>query len=149
MSETNKSEMKRYEPENPYNYTNEELAERKKALKDLEKDYPHLPFGWLEMVYDRHKSTDPEEVTKIINEKTWVGGSLAAFFDIDVDFERESFAAFVDFDFDFSIVHDAGGILRMDCPHVHVHLLLLLRLRGASFSRTCHYPSIALRRSHF
>ena len=67
----NVSEMKRYEPENPYNYTNEELAERKKALKDLEKDYPHLPFGWLEMVYDFHKSTDPEEVTRIINEKTW------------------------------------------------------------------------------
>ena len=64
-------ELKRHLPENPYNYTNEELAERKKALKDLEKDYPHLPFGWLEMVYDWHKSTDPEEVTKIINEKTW------------------------------------------------------------------------------
>ena len=70
-----------------------------------------MPFGWLEMVYDWHKSTDPEEVTKIINEKTWLGGSLAAFFDIDVDFERESFAAFVDFDFDFDVERESHTTL--------------------------------------
>jgi len=61
----------RHQPENPYNYTNLELAERKKALKDLERDYPHLPYAWLEMVYDFHKNTPEEEVTEIINSGKW------------------------------------------------------------------------------
>ncbi len=66
-----KSEIPRHVPENHYNYTNVELAERKKALRDMERDYPHLPFGWLELVYDFEKNTPPEQVEKIINEGLW------------------------------------------------------------------------------
>ena len=61
----------RHVPENPYNYTNLQLAERKKALRDLERDYPNLPFGWLEMIYDFEKNTPKEEVEDIINKGRW------------------------------------------------------------------------------
>ena len=61
----------RHVPENPFKYTNLELAERKKALRDLEKDYPNLPYAWLEMAYDWHKQTPEKEVCKIINEGLW------------------------------------------------------------------------------
>lgn len=61
------TEIKRYEPENPYNYTKVQLAERKKALKDIEKDYPNLPYAWIEMIYDWEYNTPKEEVERIIN----------------------------------------------------------------------------------
>ena len=67
------NEIPRHEPENPYNYTKVQLAERKKALRDLERDYPNLPFGWLEAMFDWEKNTPPEEVEKIINEGLWEG----------------------------------------------------------------------------
>ena len=54
-------------PENPYNYTKVQLAERKKALRELEQIYPNLPFGWIEMCYDFEKNTPSEEVEDIIN----------------------------------------------------------------------------------
>ena len=54
-----------------YKYTNVELAERKKALRDMERDYPNLPFQWLEMVYDFNKNTPDAEVKEIINEGRW------------------------------------------------------------------------------
>ena len=61
----------RYIPENPFDYTPDELRERKKALRDLARDYPDLPFAWLEMVYDFHKNTSAEKVSEIIKCKTW------------------------------------------------------------------------------
>lgn len=61
----------RHEPSNPYNYNGAQLAERKKTLKDLAEVYPHLPFAWLEMVYDFEKNTPREEIQKIINSKKW------------------------------------------------------------------------------
>ena len=67
------NEIPRHVPDNPYNYTKVQLAERKKALRDLERDYPNVPFGWLEMCYDWEKNTPPEEVEKIINEGLWEG----------------------------------------------------------------------------
>ena len=73
MSDTLSSEIPRHVPENPYNYTKCQLAERKKALRDLERDYPNLPFGWLEMMYDFEKNTSKEEVKKIIDEGLWEG----------------------------------------------------------------------------
>ena len=45
-------DLPRHVPANPHNYTVLQLAERTKALKDLERDYPNVPFGWLELVYD-------------------------------------------------------------------------------------------------
>ena len=41
----------------------------------MEKDYPNLPFGWLEMVYDWHAHQNPDVVKQIINQKTFEGPS--------------------------------------------------------------------------
>ena len=67
------SENPRHQPSNPYNYTNLELAERKNTLKVMEREYPKLPYAWLEMVYDFNKNTPKEEVDRIINEGLWEG----------------------------------------------------------------------------
>ena len=64
-------EIPRHVPDNPYKYTKVQLAERKKALRDLARDYPNVPYAWLEMTYDWEKNTPPEEVEKIINEGLW------------------------------------------------------------------------------
>ena len=66
-------DLPRHVPANPHNYTVLQLAERTKALKDLERDYPNVPFGWLELVYDWEKNTDVEEVEDIINTGRWEG----------------------------------------------------------------------------
>lgn len=66
-------DIPRHQPENHYNYTAVQLAERKKALIDLQRDYPHVPYAWLEMTYDWHKNTPNEEVEKIMNEGLWEG----------------------------------------------------------------------------
>jgi hypothetical protein len=63
----------RHVPDNPYNYSPEDLIVRKKALRDLVLDYPTLPVGWLEMAYDFEKNTPQEEIKKIIAEKLWEG----------------------------------------------------------------------------
>ena len=64
-------EIPRHVEENPMNYTNTEMATRKKALKDMKRDYPHLPNKWLEMVYDFHEMTPKEEIEEIINSGKW------------------------------------------------------------------------------
>ena len=64
----------RHVPNNPYNYTKLQLAERKQALKLLEREYPNLPFGWIEMCYDFEKNTPKEEIEEIINEGLWESG---------------------------------------------------------------------------
>ena len=64
-------EIPRHKMANHYNYTPLQLAERKKALFDMKKDYPDLPDGWLEMVYDFNEQTPKEEVEQIINEGKW------------------------------------------------------------------------------
>ena len=61
----------RHVEENPYNYTPLEKAERKKAITDMGKDYPTLPHGWLEMVYDFWKKTPTTDVNEIINDGKW------------------------------------------------------------------------------
>lgn len=61
----------RHKCENRFNYTNIQLAERRKVLKDLEKLYPHLPYGWIEMMYDFEKNTPKEEIDEIINTGKW------------------------------------------------------------------------------
>ena len=67
------AEIPRHVPDNPYNYSPEDLIVRKKALRDLVLDYPTLPVGWLEMAYDFEKNTPQEEIKKIIAEKLWEG----------------------------------------------------------------------------
>ena len=61
----------RHQPDNPYNYTNLQIAQRKKALLDMKKDYPNLPDAWLEMAYDFHEHTPKEEIEEIINTDKW------------------------------------------------------------------------------
>jgi hypothetical protein len=61
----------RHIPENAYNYSNLQLAQRKKALLDMKKDYPHIPEAWLEMAYDFHENTPKEEIEEIINSDKW------------------------------------------------------------------------------
>ena len=56
----------RHQPDNPYNYSNLEIAQRKKALLDMKKDYPNLPDAWLEMAYDFHEHTPKEEIEETI-----------------------------------------------------------------------------------
>ena len=67
------AEIPRHVPDNPYNYSPEDLIVRKKALRDLVLDYPTLPVGGLEMAYDFEKNTPQEEIKKIIAEKLWEG----------------------------------------------------------------------------
>ena len=64
-------EIPRHEPENPFKYSKLQLAERLKALKDLERDYPRVPYAHLELVYDFVRNTPPEEVNKIIESGIW------------------------------------------------------------------------------
>ena len=61
----------RHQPDNPLNYSDLQMAHRKKALLDMKKDYPNLPDGWLEMAYDYHENTPKEEVEEIINSGKW------------------------------------------------------------------------------
>ena len=74
-SDTNEKEAEtvipRHIPDNPYKYSIIQMAERKRALRDLVIDYPTLPYGWLEMAYDFEKNSDPEEIKKIINGGLW------------------------------------------------------------------------------
>ena len=59
--------LPRHQPENLMNYSNLDMAKRKKALLDMKKDYPSLPEGWLEMVYDFNEHTPATEIEEIIN----------------------------------------------------------------------------------
>jgi NADH:ubiquinone oxidoreductase subunit len=64
-------DIPRHEQKNPFNYTSLELAERKKAIRDAVKDYPNVPEGWVEWMYDLIKNTSEEEIKDIINNKKW------------------------------------------------------------------------------
>lgn len=68
---TLEKEIPRYEEPNPLNYTNLELAKRKKSINDALKDYPNLPAKWIEWVYDLIENKPPDEVKQIINEGLW------------------------------------------------------------------------------
>ena len=56
---------------NPYNYTNLQFAKRDKAIKDMEKDFPNIPYKWLEWLYDTIENKPKEEVEEIINSGAW------------------------------------------------------------------------------
>jgi NADH:ubiquinone oxidoreductase subunit len=64
-------DIPRHEQKNPFNYTSLELAERKKAIRDATKDYPNVPEGWIEWMYDLIKNIPEEEIKDIINNKKW------------------------------------------------------------------------------
>lgn len=63
--------LPRHKPNNPYKYSNTELAVRKTALKAMKRDFPDLPQLWLELVYDTTNHIPSDELEKIINEGQW------------------------------------------------------------------------------
>ena len=63
----------RHKMEDPKGYTKVELAARTKHLKELARDYPEVPEGWLEMCYDWHHRTPKEEIERIMESGEWEG----------------------------------------------------------------------------
>ena len=69
--ETNLLELPRHVADNPYNYTAIQIASRKKELKPMEVDYPHLPYGFLELIWDFSTFTPKDELDEIITSGRW------------------------------------------------------------------------------
>ena len=63
--------LPRHQPTNIYNYSKTELAKRKKALIDIERDFPKVPKLWAEWLYDVMEHMPPEEIERIINNGEW------------------------------------------------------------------------------
>ena len=61
-------EFKRYNgsEENWLKYTELQLAQRGKKIKDMERDYPNLPPSWCDMVYDYCYMTGDAEIERKI-----------------------------------------------------------------------------------
>jgi hypothetical protein len=64
-------EIPRHQPKNPFNYSKVELAKRKKAVSDAEKDYPNVPGLWIEWMYDLLEQKGEAEVNRIIESGEW------------------------------------------------------------------------------
>jgi len=69
--DTSQPEIPRAVRPNPYNYDNLEFAKRDKAIKDMEKDFPNIPFKWLEWLYDTVENKPKDEVEEIIKSGAW------------------------------------------------------------------------------
>lgn len=61
----------RYKDPNHWNYTEDQKAIRKKALKAMQSDYPNTPPLWIENIYDLIMSKTDEEVEEIKKSKSW------------------------------------------------------------------------------
>ena len=55
----------RHKPENHFNYTDDQLAEKKLALEKLKIIYPTVPEYYAELVYDLCVNTEPEKIEEI------------------------------------------------------------------------------------
>lgn len=53
------------EPENHFNYSEDDLAEKKLAMEKLKIIYPTVPAYYAEMVYDMCKNTDQTKIEEI------------------------------------------------------------------------------------
>ena len=58
-------DIPRKQHENPYNYTDDELAEKQLALKTMKDLYPDVSTYYAEMVYDMVKNKTQEEIDEI------------------------------------------------------------------------------------
>jgi len=65
------SGLPRAKQSNPYNYTEVQLAKRKRDIKAMKRDFPSVNDGWIEMLYDVIENMPPAEVENIINNKLW------------------------------------------------------------------------------
>ena len=61
----------RYENPNPYKYSNTELAKRKQALKEMQRDFPNVNPAWREWLYDVVEHMPSDEVKEIVNKGLW------------------------------------------------------------------------------
>jgi hypothetical protein len=59
---------KRY---NPFNYTDEQFAIRDKAVRDMNKDHPKIPYKYLEWLYDTITNMPEDKVDNIIKNNLW------------------------------------------------------------------------------
>jgi len=59
------SGIERYKPPNPYNYTDDQLADKALALAKLKIIYPSVDAYYAEMVYDMCVNTKKEELDEI------------------------------------------------------------------------------------
>tara|TARA_R110001599_G_scaffold220152_1_gene418487 strand:- start:1726 stop:1965 length:240 start_codon:yes stop_codon:yes gene_type:complete len=57
--------LERKKHENPYNYTDDQLLEKKLALKTIRELYPDVSPYYSELVYDLCKNSTQEEIDKI------------------------------------------------------------------------------------
>ena len=55
----------RKQHENPFNYTDDQLAEKQLALKTMKELYPDVPAYYAELVYDMCKNNTQEEIDAI------------------------------------------------------------------------------------
>ena len=55
----------RKQHENPFDYNDDQLAEKQLALKTMKELYPDVPTYYAELVYDMCKNNSQEEIDKI------------------------------------------------------------------------------------
>ena len=61
--------MERHKQENPFNYTEDQLAEKKLALHNMKIIYPDVNEFYAEMVYDMCKNTDEAKIELLKQKK--------------------------------------------------------------------------------
>ena len=57
--------FERKQHENPFNYTDDQLTEKKLALKTMHELWPDVPTYYAELVYDMVKNKTQEEIDAI------------------------------------------------------------------------------------
>lgn len=57
--------FQRKQHENPFEYTDDQLAEKKLALKTMQSLWPDVPTYYAELVYDMCYNSSQEEIDKI------------------------------------------------------------------------------------
>jgi hypothetical protein len=58
-------DIPRHKHENPFNYTDDELAEKTLALEKMKTIYKDVPMYYAELVYDLCKNTDQAKIEEI------------------------------------------------------------------------------------
>ena len=59
------SGIPRHKPENPYKYSEDDLAEKKLAIEKMKIVFPTVPEYYAEMVYDLCKNTEQSKIEEI------------------------------------------------------------------------------------
>jgi hypothetical protein len=58
-------DIPRHKADNPFNYTEDDLAEKALALEKMKTIYPTVPLYYAELVYDLCKNTDKSKIEEI------------------------------------------------------------------------------------